>query len=272
MKHIKSTILLMIVMLIFIPNSAFSDGGDRAKMSSLKMAENIDETERWKLYYEIIGGSEGWKLKKDKNGIKIYVRDVPVSPIKSFRGVLNIKANFDELITFISEPYAYPEYIYLCTAAEVLKYQNDNDYYFRSLVKAPWPVALRDAVTHTVWREAPETGAVIMDCIGVPELVPEQEGYIRTPLIFMAVVVTPGKNGIHEIVFEGVVEAGGWVPDAVANFCVAWTPYKTLLNIKDKRPFEQERYKNKKITLLNGNPYIKASLKGKVTLPKALSE
>ncbi len=272
MKHIKLMVFLAIMGLICMPGAALSEGGVRAQDSQLKMAEDIDETERWKLYYEIVGGDEGWKLAKDKKGIKVYVRRTRVTPIKAFRGVMNIEADIDELIAFISDPYSYPEYVYLCLSAEVLKYKTENDYYFRSVCNPPWPVTVRDTVTHTVWRKDPETGATIMDCIGVPELIPEQKGIIRAPLVFMSVVVTPGKNGIHEIVFEGVSDGGGWVPVFVANFCSWWTPYKTLLNIKTKRPFEHERYKNKKVELLKANPYIKMSIAEKAILPKAIEK
>jgi hypothetical protein len=118
---------------------------------------------------------------------------------------------------------------------------------------------VRDTVAHAILQKDQETGAAIMDILGIPELLPEQKGYVRAPLIFMRVSVTPGKNGIHEIAFEGVSEAGGWIPVFVANFVSWWTPYKTLLNIKTKRSFEHERYKNKKIELFNGNPYMNMS-------------
>jgi hypothetical protein len=240
MKHIKSLAFLAVMVLLCMPSAALSEGGARSKDSKLKMAENIDETERWKLYYEIVGGDEGWKLVKDKNGIKVYSRLTPVSTIRAFRGVMNIEADLDELVAFIADPYSYPEYIYACREAEVLKYQTDNDYYFRSVVKVIWPIAVRDSVTHTYWRKDPETGATIMDCIGIPELIPEEKGYIRVPLIFISCRVTPGKNGIHELVFEGVIEAGGLIPDWAANFCIWWTPYKSFLNVRNKRPFEQK--------------------------------
>ncbi len=79
MKHIKSMVFLVVMVLICMPSAALSEGGVRAKDSKLKMAENIDETERWRLYYEVVGGDEGWKLIKDKNGIKVYARMTPVA-------------------------------------------------------------------------------------------------------------------------------------------------------------------------------------------------
>jgi hypothetical protein len=272
MKHIKSMVFLAVMVLICMPNAAFSEGGARAKDSKLKMAENIDETERWKLYYEVVGGDEGWELVKDKNGVKVYSRLTPVSPTKSFRGVMNIKADLDELVAFIADPYAYPEYIYSCRAAEVLKYQTNNDYYFRSEVKVMWPIAMRDSITHTYWRKDPETGKVIMDCIGIPELVPEKKGFIRVPLIFMSLNVTPGADGVHELVFEGVIEAGGLIPSWAENLCIWWVPYRSLSYVRKNRPFEHERYKNKKIAFGIDNPYIKNSISEKASVSRAVEE
>jgi hypothetical protein len=272
MKHIKSMVFLAVMILICMPGTALSEGGARAKESKLKMAENIDETERWKLYYEVVGGDEGWKLVKDRKGVKVYSRLTHVSPTKAFRGIMNIKANLDELVAFIADPYAYPVYIYSVRAAEVLQYKTNNDYYFRSEVKVMWPIAMRDSVTHTYWRKDPETGKVIMDCIGIPELIPEKKGFIRVPLVFMSLVVKPGEDGIHEIVFEGVIEAGGWIPSWAENLCIWWVPYRSLLYVRNNRPFENERYQNKKIALGIGNPYIKSSLSEKASLPKAIEK
>ncbi len=63
------------------------------------------------------------------------MRKTPVSPLNAFKGIVNVKADFDDLVAFASDPYAYPEYIYLCTSAEVLKFQNENDTYLHSVNK-----------------------------------------------------------------------------------------------------------------------------------------
>jgi hypothetical protein len=58
---------LALIVIICMPGAALSDGGARAKISELKIKENIDETERWKLYYETIGREKDKRKKRDQD-------------------------------------------------------------------------------------------------------------------------------------------------------------------------------------------------------------
>jgi hypothetical protein len=229
MKQIKITFLPVFIALLFMTSFAFS----KTKLN------HTDETERWKLFDEIMGVDEGWKLEDDEKGIKVYTRMTRVSPIKAFKGVTQVKADFQTMVAFLADRNAYPSYVYLCDKVEILKQKSDADVYLHTISKPPWPVNQRDMVSHNLWFYKPEEKIAVMNCIAVPELIPEIDGHVRIPLAFIQVTVKAKENGMVEIVFEGVCQPGGWIPDWVANFCVTTTPFFTLTNIKDKRPFEK---------------------------------
>ncbi len=222
--------------------------------SQYKMKENVDETARWKLFDEIMNNNDGWEKVEDKNGIQIYTRKTKVSPVKAFRGVTRVKADFLTMVAFLADGNSYPSYVYLCNSAEILKNKSDADLYLHSINKPP-VINKRDCVTHTVWHYDPDAKSARMDCIGVPELIPEIKKHVRVPLVFIRVAVTSKGTGMVEILFEGVCEPGGMIPNWVANFCIKQTPRETLGNIKEKRPFE--KYKGKTVSFIPSAPVKK---------------
>ncbi len=207
-----------------------------------------NEAADWKLFHETMGDDNGWKLIEDENGVAIYTRKTSASDIKAFRGVTEVEADFNTMVAFLVDGNSYPSYVYLCNKAKILKQKDDSDFYLYSVNVPPWPVKKRDSVAHSRWHRNAETNEVIMECIGVPKLVPEKKGLVRIPLLFVRIVVTPKSKTHVGIIFEGVADPGGLIPDCVSNFCIKQSPRSTLRNIIDKRPFE--KYTGKKVSFL----------------------
>ncbi len=244
MRDHYKTLLLSIILLLGIASIAIAQKQN-------KMKENVDETTTWKLYREVMGGDAGWQKVEDKNGIQIYTRKTKVSPVKAFRGVTEFKADLQTMAAFLADGTTYPSYIYLCNSAEVLKNENDGDLYLHSINKPPF-IYTRDSVTHTLWTYDRKKNIAILDCIGVPGLIPEIEKSVRVPLIFIQVYLIPKENGIIKLTFEGVCEPGGLIPSWVANFCIKQTPRATLRNLIDKRPFE--KFNGKTVSFIPSTP------------------
>ncbi len=238
MRQIGCIILVTVFFLVSIPFTGFS----------AEKLNFVDETDKWEQLKVTIGDDKGWKKVEDKNGVKIYTRMTTVSPIKAFKGVADVKADFNTMIAFLADGNSYPSYVYLCNKAKILQQKDDSDLYLHSINKPPWPVKKRDTVSHTLWYYFPEKNMAYMDAIAVPKLIEKKKGHVRVPLVFIRVVVTDLKNGNVRISFEGVCEPGGLIPDWVANFCIKQTPRATLRNIIEKRPFE--KYKGKKVSFM----------------------
>ena len=95
-----------------------------------------------------LDGTEGWVLKKDERGIKIYVRSTSISPINAFKGIMVIKADLSAMTAFLMDIENYPNWVQLCAESKVLKQMNETEKYMYALNKLPWPVSTRDLVCY----------------------------------------------------------------------------------------------------------------------------
>ncbi len=192
-----------------------------------------------------LGGDEGWKLAKDKKGIKVYLRKTSLSPVRIFRGVAEFDVEFDRLVSLVWDGSRYTDWILLCDGTELLEEVSDTEQYLYTVNKPIWPVKKRDNVYHRKIFQDPETLAVTLQMCGVDGYLPEKKGYVRIPLLVGYAKVTPLSNGKVELIYEVLVDVGGWIPKWVIDYYQANIAYITLRRIQKMIPLEQykdERY------------------------------
>jgi hypothetical protein len=200
-------------------------------------ADAPDERELWNAFDEFMGVSDGWESTKEADGIRVYLRDVDVSPIKSFRGVIEMETSLAALAAFLMDTEMAPEYVTVCERATILRRVSDTEVYMHSVNRPGWPVAPRDSIVHCKWSQDSQTLAVTERCVGVPDYLPAREGFVRVPLITTLLKLTPRGNGRVEVILEAVAEAGGWLPNWLINTVLVDTPFSTLSRIRNRLPF-----------------------------------
>ena len=173
-----------------------------------------------------------WTLKKDKNGVQVYTRPVEGSPLKEYRGIVNIKATVAAAQALILDLPSYTEWQHNCSKSYLLEQKNENDIYGYSLTDAPWPVQDREAIVRTQISE--NQGIITMKMTAMPDFIPAKSGVVRVPMMEGFWQISPQENGIIEVVQQVHASPGGSIPDWLANSAVVDTPYKTLLNMKHR--------------------------------------
>jgi Polyketide cyclase / dehydrase and lipid transport len=73
-----------------------------------------------------VAASDGWKLSSEGDGIKIYSRAHPNSPVKEFRAVGEIEAPSREVHAVIDDVASYPEFMPYVTQCLLLKRDEDS--------------------------------------------------------------------------------------------------------------------------------------------------
>jgi len=222
---------------------------------------NADEiTAKFKAYDETMGGDEGWNLKRDKNGIKVYHRKTSLTPINVFKGETEVETDLSTMCAFLMDVYNFPSWVLMCDSIEALVPVNEDVddinqvvYCLYSINKPPRPVMPRDNVIYAVVTQDPDTLTLRVKSVSLPELIPHKKGFVRCPMLMVEMKLRPLDNGNIEFSFETSIDPGGWIPAWVINLYAVEIPYKTLLNIKKHMPFK-EKYKQKKIKWLKVPP------------------
>ncbi len=191
-----------------------------------------------------IGDSKGWDLKNNKKGVKVYTRKVDITPVKSFRGEVEIKCDFDALVGLLTYDDDYPNWMYLVEKSKIIKKLNETDMIVYTVNQPIWPCKTRDAVTFKWWSQDPETLVVRARFIGLPDFIPEKKGLIRVPLLMGQYVLTPKDNGDVHIVYEALTDpVVKFVPKWAIGWTVKWCAIITLSKIRDMANLKE--YKEK---------------------------
>jgi hypothetical protein len=188
-----------------------------------------------------IGGTKGWKLVKDKKGIKIYIRPVNVTPIGSFMGEMEIKADLQRLVLFLNDDNYYPDWMYLVEKSVVLNKLNEREFFVYTENQPIWPCKVRDAYTFKWWGQDTETLVVTAKFIGAPDFGPRIKGFVRVLMLMGQYTITPKENGYIHIKYEACVDPdlSNWVPEWAVKWTLKWTSYLTLSKIRKMLPLDK---------------------------------
>ena len=244
MNHMKTAIFLITITLTSI---AFAGTGDTSVPA-------LSPEEKLMAFYRKapLGGTEGWELKKEEKGIKIYVRSTSLSPINAFKGIMEIKADVSAMTAFLMDIDNYPSCVRLCAETKVLKQINETEKYMYALNAIPWPVSPRDLVCYRKWSQDPETLAVQVDFVSAPDYIPHKEGTVRFPLLIGYYRLTQKEKGNLEVVFESIVDPGGWIPKWIVNCTLVGMPWRTFTKFQELAPFEE--YKDHRFKFIKKPP------------------
>ncbi|MBO3277305.1 START domain-containing protein [Pseudomonas schmalbachii] len=180
----------------------------------------------------ICGGAvaDDWQLAKNEDGIKVYLKDVPGSKYKSFRGVIDIKADVQTLNDLQENLRVACKWLYACKELRLLKNDGDDTWVYMTL-QLPWPVISRDMVIH-VNTQRTDNGGLVRSLNAVPGYMPPVQGQIRVPELIGQWTMSPRSNGTTEVIYQMRGEPGGSVPPWLSNSFVVDAPMETLRTLR----------------------------------------
>jgi hypothetical protein len=170
-----------------------------------------------------------WSLRKDANGIKIYTRDYPDSPVKEFLAITTCSYSQEKVIVIINDIERYPKWLRSCKSVEPIKNIKDSFTVNYVEISFPWPLSNRDGIWEsTVKENGPVYYAEIKSR---PELVPEKEGIVRMHNACGSWKVEKLTNGQVKITQQFFADPEGNIPAWVVNLFLVDGPYDTFMNL-----------------------------------------
>ncbi|NPA37080.1 MAG: START domain-containing protein [Chlorobi bacterium] len=173
-----------------------------------------------------------WELKKDEDGIKVYVRSVDGSSFKEYKGVTTIKnVSLNDVLDVIFDVENYDK---LFPDVSGQKMINNIDKYHNIhyvVVHTPWPVADRDNVTELEAKIAEDGKSADISIKTRPELVEVKKGLVRIPEGKGHWKLTVNPDNSVTVVYQYHGNPGGSIPSWLANSFVVSHPFETLENL-----------------------------------------
>gem|GEM_PF-355291 len=170
------------------------------------------------LAVSVSAAAQSWQPNREadaRDQVSTWTRDVPDSPVKAFRGVVEVPHGPVPVLAAITAVDTFPEWIFQVQASEAVPDTGGERTYMR--FNGIWPVSDRDVVLDNSVSQAPESGAVTLHSVNAEGARPPSDGYVRIPALNNRFVVTPLADGWTRVEFRTFVDPGGKVPVWLAN-------------------------------------------------------
>ena len=173
-------------------------------------------------------GQPNWKLTKEKDGIRIYQRDIKNSNFKAIRVECTLHGNFDKLIAIINNVNNYKDWVYNNKAASLLKRVNAYEFYYYTEAYLPWPLDNRDAVMHTTITRDSLSRFLKINSTAVPNFIATKAGKVRIQKSSINWHVTRPTSNTIQIVYTFETDPGGNVPAWLVNSFADKGPHESF--------------------------------------------
>lgn len=178
------------------------------------------------------GHGQDWKLRTDKNGIKVYSRQMASSRFNALKVESSFQATPSQLVAVILDINTSTEWLYSTKSCVLLKTVSPSEVYYYSEVSFPWPSSNRDFVAHIKVTQDPRSKVVNVHAENVSALVPEKKGIVRVKQSVGNWTITPtGRNNIH-VSYELQVDPGGAIPAWLVNMLATKGPYESFVGLR----------------------------------------
>jgi len=180
-----------------------------------------------------------WEAVQKKDGIKVFVRDNSLSPIKEVRAETEIKASLSSLVYLLKHVEKQTEWAYATSVARVHKQYSNFHWVTYTRTHPPWPVDDRDCVGDVIMKQLKDS-TIVLKTIGVDSMIKHQKDVVRLPMMKNIWVLTPIDANTTKVRFQILLDLGGNVPSWVVNIFVEDGPFSTLDNFR--KEVEKKEY------------------------------
>jgi hypothetical protein len=185
---------------------------------------------------------EGWKLERDKEGIKVYSKSFEGSNFKSFKTQMAMKGSVQTFVALLQDIDNMQEWGYSLKSTELLKRSGDTIQIYYAEATAPFPFENRDGIYSNKFRWDNKNKVLFVEIELLPDYLKKKDKVVRVKgKGYWSVKVL--KNDMLDITFSMQVDPGGSIPGWVANIFVDATPYETMTEIR--RVMGDKKYQNK---------------------------
>ena len=178
------------------------------------------------------GDGDGWDKVDTVDGVTVYRRSLPDSPIKSIRGVGVVEVSVAAVAAILLDEQHSPDWIDSLAEAKVVRHLQDNEYVEYNHVTMPI-VSDRDFVTLVHLEPQGSDGTLLVTSKPVSnELAPEKERVVRGALNGRY-LLEPIDEGRHtRLTVELHADPKGSLPAFVVNFFQKDWAHETLVGIR----------------------------------------
>jgi len=170
-----------------------------------------------------------WVLKKNKNQIKVYLRNLDYNS-QQYCAETIVEADINLVSSHILDFNNSFKWMYKLKSSEILSKESDSLFYVYFIVKMNWPLKNRDLVSDVIVSKT--ENEIIIELNSVPghmEINPNFERIKDTKSVWKLEYLTKNKTKIS-LQSYAVIEG---IPTFISDFFILESPLYSLNNLKD---------------------------------------
>lgn len=172
-----------------------------------------------------------WEYQFEKQGVKVYTKEVPGSSFKAFKGEAVFNINSQIIVEQISDIESFPEWCYRTTSVQIIKREQSKVYY-RYVSATPPIIKNREAYMFNEILPNDHNGNIVIQIGTFTSNEPVPSGYIRMPYSKGYWKLTPVSENKTFVSFEVQADPGGIIPSWLANMTASDAPWITMTNLR----------------------------------------
>lgn len=133
---------------------------------------------------EVLEIHDDWRLKKDKDGIRVYTRWIEASEVRKARQMkveMSVVASIDDFLEILKDDGNAKKWVYRARELYNFDFKDDNNWYTYTELSIPWPFQNKDLITKNTVVRFPDEQKVRVDLDGVMDYLPEKKSLSRIP-------------------------------------------------------------------------------------------
>ncbi len=174
-----------------------------------------------------------WELKKDKNGIQVFIRTVPDSKIHEFKALMKVEAEMDALIAMVQDGDNLKNWNYKTSESATVKLLSKTERIIWMKNDLPWPIRNRDHVTHMTLQRISSTETRIYIQPDTSNAVPPKDDAVRI-VNFRGVWTFKQLENSVEVSYQLFGDPNGKLPSWLLNSLLTKAPYSSFKNLRER--------------------------------------
>lgn len=179
-----------------------------------------------------------WKLAKEKNGIKVYVRDAGTNGLKELRCTTEFKnVSLHNIIAVFKDVENSGQWTKELKRSVTLKTISDFESMEYYEIKAPWPIKNRDLIYNVKIHQDTKDKSIHIQAKSIPNYIPKKESIVRVIHSHGFWKFTPKPGGAIDVQYQLYADPVGF-PAWLVNMLATDSPVDVVLSLKEflKKP------------------------------------
>ncbi|MGK7390506.1 MAG: START domain-containing protein [Candidatus Cyclobacteriaceae bacterium M2_1C_046] len=176
---------------------------------------------------------ENWELKKEKDGIKVFMREIDRSPFKQIMVQLTCRSTLEQYQKMILDVSIHRQWVYSSNTLELIERVNKNELIYYTEFSLPWPASNRDVTTHLRLIKDSIPNTVFVKSKAVTGYAPLKYENVRITTSSALWKVERLNEEEIQIQYILTLDPAGSLPPWVVNLTATKGPFNSFSSLKE---------------------------------------